>query len=204
MRMAELSAETGVPVPTIKYYLREGLLPAGTRTSPNQVKYDEAHVRRLKLVRALIEAGGLSIAGAREVLARMDAPGHTEIESLGKVLYAMSAPRQTSSPEATEEVDALLSRHGWQIRPTSPARESLAEVLTTLKKISGTDFTALLDDYAEAAESLAKKEATVILNRGEVDAMAEGMVIGTAVADALLSALRRLALEAEAVKHLEA
>ena len=36
MRIAELSQTTGVPVPTIKYYLREGLLPAGELTSPNQ------------------------------------------------------------------------------------------------------------------------------------------------------------------------
>ncbi|WP_346281659.1 MerR family DNA-binding transcriptional regulator, partial [Pseudonocardia sp.] len=34
MRMAELSARTGVPIPTIKFYLREGLLPPGERTSP--------------------------------------------------------------------------------------------------------------------------------------------------------------------------
>ena len=35
MRIAELSQTTGVPVPTIKYYLREGLLPSGELTSPN-------------------------------------------------------------------------------------------------------------------------------------------------------------------------
>ena len=29
MRIAELSNRSGVPVPTIKYYLREGLLPFG-------------------------------------------------------------------------------------------------------------------------------------------------------------------------------
>jgi DNA-binding transcriptional MerR regulator len=36
MRIGELSKVTGVPVPTIKYYLREGLLPAGELSSPNQ------------------------------------------------------------------------------------------------------------------------------------------------------------------------
>ena len=29
--MSELSERTGVPVPTIKYYLREGLLPEGEK-----------------------------------------------------------------------------------------------------------------------------------------------------------------------------
>ena len=41
MRVAELSRRTDVSVASIKYYLREGLLPAGERTGPNQ-----ADVRR--------------------------------------------------------------------------------------------------------------------------------------------------------------
>ena len=39
MRISELSARTGVPVATIKYYLREGLLPEGERTAPTQATY---------------------------------------------------------------------------------------------------------------------------------------------------------------------
>ncbi|MDX2026822.1 MerR family transcriptional regulator, partial [Microcella sp.] len=45
--MSELSATTGTPVPTLKFYLREGLLPAGERTSPNQSQYDDSHVERV-------------------------------------------------------------------------------------------------------------------------------------------------------------
>ena len=61
MRMAELSHQTTVPVPTIKYYQREGLLPAGERTSPNQVRYDERHARRQRRLReALCHHGSTS------------------------------------------------------------------------------------------------------------------------------------------------
>ena len=42
MRIAELSQKTGVPVPTIKYYLREGLLPEPVKTSRNMAYYPEA------------------------------------------------------------------------------------------------------------------------------------------------------------------
>ena len=35
MRIAELSTRSGTSIPTIKYYLREGLLPAGTATGRN-------------------------------------------------------------------------------------------------------------------------------------------------------------------------
>ena len=65
MRISELSRESGVPVATIKFYLRERLLPDGVLTSATQAQYDETHVARLRLVRALIGPGGLSIAAAR-------------------------------------------------------------------------------------------------------------------------------------------
>jgi DNA-binding transcriptional MerR regulator len=77
MRIAELSRRSGIPVPTIKYYVREGLLPPGELTSPNQAQYDETHVRRLKLIRALVDVGDLSIAATRDVLASIDSPGKT-------------------------------------------------------------------------------------------------------------------------------
>ncbi|NBH07914.1 MerR family transcriptional regulator, partial [Amycolatopsis sp. SID8362] len=73
MRMAELSAETGVPVATVKYYLREGLLPAGRRVGPNQAQYTPEHVKRLRLVCALREIGGLSLAEVADVLGVLDA-----------------------------------------------------------------------------------------------------------------------------------
>ena len=40
MRIGELSRLSGVPVATIKYYLREGLLPPGVHSHPNQANYN--------------------------------------------------------------------------------------------------------------------------------------------------------------------
>src|SRR3954469_3247740 len=74
VRIAELSRRSGVSVPTIKFYLREGLLPPGTPTGRNQASYDGAHERRLRLLRALVEVGGLSTAALRQVLLAVDAP----------------------------------------------------------------------------------------------------------------------------------
>lgn len=68
MRIGELSRASGVPVPTIKFYLREGLLPAGELTSPNQARYGEAHLRRLHLIRALTDVGGLPLASVGKVV----------------------------------------------------------------------------------------------------------------------------------------
>ena len=73
MRIGELSKAPDVPVPTIKYYLREGLLPAGELSSPNQASYGDAHVRRLRLIRALIELAQVPVATVKEILESLDA-----------------------------------------------------------------------------------------------------------------------------------
>jgi DNA-binding transcriptional MerR regulator len=65
MKMAELSRVTDVPVTTLKYYLREGLLPQGRVTAVNQADYDHDHVRRVRLVRALLDLGGLGVDDVR-------------------------------------------------------------------------------------------------------------------------------------------
>ena len=67
MRISELSTRSGVPVATIKYYLREKLLPEGQRSSPTQAAYTETHVQRLGVIRALVDAG-VGIAGVRKVV----------------------------------------------------------------------------------------------------------------------------------------
>src|SRR5690349_21241439 len=67
-RIGELSRRSGVAVGTIKYYLREGLVPVGQPTAKTQALYGGIHLRRLRLVRVLAEVGGLSIAQIRQVV----------------------------------------------------------------------------------------------------------------------------------------
>lgn len=199
MKIAELSRRTGVPVATIKYYLRERLLPAGELTSPNQARYDESHVHRVRLVRALVEVGGLSIAATREVIEAMHAPGRTPLESIGKVHFAVLAARSPGGEEpATERVDALIEARGWRVRPRNPARAALAEVLAYVARLGQEDVLALLDDYADAAERLATAEVEALAARGDVESMAEPVVSFTVLGNALLAALRGLAQESVA------
>jgi DNA-binding transcriptional MerR regulator len=198
MRIAELSQQSGVPVPTIKYYVREGLLAPGELTSPNQAQYDERHVRRLRLIRALVEIGDLSIAEARDVLASIDSPGKTLHETLGAAHRAVtpSFGRRAGDEAwaaASHEVEELVGRRGWQVKEDSPAWQLLAQVLATFHELGQDDLAALVDQYAAAAEGLAEAEVACVLGRPDVESMLEGVVIGTVLGDALLAALRRLA-----------
>ncbi|MFC4858561.1 MerR family transcriptional regulator [Actinophytocola glycyrrhizae] len=205
MRIGELSRRTGVPVPTIKYYLREGLVPHGMRTSPNQARYDESHVHRVRLVRALTEVGGLSIAEVRDVLTLMHEPGRGPLESIGKVHFALQATRQPHTGEPSEasvaRTDELIERRGWHARPTNPARAAVAGVLDYFTRLGRPDVLGLLDTYADAAERLADAELATFTGQ-DVDRMAEYVVMVTVLGSALLNGLRGLAQESSATTRM--
>jgi DNA-binding transcriptional MerR regulator len=198
MRIAELSRRTGVPIPTIKYYLREGLLSPGERTSPNQARYTERHVQRLRLIRALVDVGHLSIAATGDVLASIDAPGATLHDRLGKAQHAVTPTLETDVDEvslalAAREVAAFADRRGWQVKESNPAWSLLTQVLATLHSLGQDDIAGLLERYADAAEELAEGDVRWVLDRGDAESILEGVVIGTTLGDTLLAALRRLA-----------
>lgn len=68
MKMAELERRSGVNRETIRYYIREGLLPAPERKKPNVAAYSEVHVGRLKAIRRLQEERFLPLDVIRRVL----------------------------------------------------------------------------------------------------------------------------------------
>ncbi|MBB5781684.1 MerR family transcriptional regulator [Nonomuraea jabiensis] len=203
MRIGELSKLSGVPIPTIKYYLREGLLPAGERTQFNQAQYEETHLRRLKLVRALVEVGGLSIAATRTVLELMNAQA-SDLARLGKAQYALTTRKEHEPDEAwewaTARVSELLAQRHWQVSPRNPARLQLAEALATLRRLGQDDYLVLIDRYADAVGRLAAMEVDAVLTRQNVDSMAEAIVVWTAIGDSIIASLRKLAQEAETVR----
>lgn len=51
MKIGELAQATSCPVETVRYYEREGLLPAPPRSSGNYRLYGTAHVERLRFIR---------------------------------------------------------------------------------------------------------------------------------------------------------
>ena len=103
MRISELSSETGVPVATIKFYLRENLLHDGVRTAATQAQYDQTHVARLRLIRALLGPGGLSVAAAHQVLRAIEEPPDSIHELLGIAATAVAGPSLEGALHAIDE-----------------------------------------------------------------------------------------------------
>jgi DNA-binding transcriptional MerR regulator len=196
MRVGELSRRSGVPVPTIKYYLREGLLPAGVLTSPNQAHYDDEHLRRLRLVRALVDVGDLSIAGVREVLVALDTRDDSLHKKLGLVQEAISQPGAVElDPLAIEDVQAFFRRHGEECADVTESNVThmLAAALSAARSVGHDHFRELLDPYLEGLKIIALADVNYIADRGSTDDVVEGMVIGTLIGDAVIKAVRRLA-----------
>src|SRR3954452_18503414 len=111
MRISELSPTTGVSLPTIKYYLREGLLFEGRRTSATQAEYGDDHVRRLRVVRALI-ASGVSVAETRKVIRSLDDPPESPHDLLGAA-HAAVMPHVDGVVDVAA-AERLVARLGWQ------------------------------------------------------------------------------------------
>jgi len=191
MRMSELSRATGIPVATVKYYLREGLLQAGTPVSATSAVYDGTHVERLRLIRALIEGAGLSIAQVRRVTQTLDNPPDTWHDLLGTAQGVLCGPPDESLETAS--ADALLRRLGWAVSEFSPARADLARALARLDGGGISVSTHDLDGYAAAAEAAAVIDVAALPSTPE--AALRQAIVGTVLLDNVLIALRRLAQE---------
>jgi DNA-binding transcriptional MerR regulator len=204
MRMAELSERSDTPVPTVKYYLREGLLPRGERTGRNQARYGEEHLRRLRLVRALTDVGGLSIAAVREIIAHVDAPEPTTHELLGctlKDLTPAAKGLEGAEEEDLERVRALVERLGWHVHSGERAVTDLAGVVAAYRSAGHPLGDAEFDGYAAAAEQAARVDLGVLEGIGETDAILESAVVRTVLGDTLLAVLRRLAQADESARR---
>ncbi|MCO6185684.1 helix-turn-helix domain-containing protein [Rhizobium sp. L1K21] len=76
MTIGRLSEQSGVKVPTIRYYEETGLMPEPERTEGNQRRYVQAHLDRLTFIRHARELG-FSVDAVHELLslqADPDAP----------------------------------------------------------------------------------------------------------------------------------
>jgi DNA-binding transcriptional MerR regulator len=203
MKVSELSELSDVSIASIKFYLRERLLFAGTATSATRSDYDETHLARLRLIRALIEVGGLSVAAARGVLAAIDDSAMPIVDVFGIAQRAASValtpsaqPSAQPSAESLERVDRLKSERGWQTSELNPGALITARVLDTFAAIGRGDLLALLPSYAAAAEMVAHADLAAVTASGpDRRPMVETVVVGTALGDALFAGLRRIAQE---------
>ncbi|MFD8871051.1 MerR family transcriptional regulator [Streptomyces sp. NPDC059590] len=203
MRLKELSERSGVPTATIKYYLRERLLPPGERVSATQAEYGEEHLRRLRLVRALIQVGRVPVTTAREVLETAEDESLPQNTRMGAAVWALPhgpepAEDDPETADARHQVDTLLERLGWtygqELGDTSPAYGMLVAAIASLARLGYPHETDHLLLHARLAAELAVADLDLVEKYGgSPTERIEAVVALTVLYEPVLLALRRLA-----------
>ncbi len=192
--MAEFSHTSGVPVATIKYYQRERLLPAGQNATPNQADYGATHLDRLRLIRTLLEVGGLSVAATRRVLEALDSDATLpEVFEVAQHVVSAEVDPNLLDPASLARIDSVMA--GWHVSPENPGRLAAARVAQSFEAVSQADARGWFGRYAEAALIIAEADLDEIDARPDREAKTETVVVGTVLGDVLISGLRRAAQE---------
>jgi DNA-binding transcriptional MerR regulator len=210
MRLGELSVRSGVPRSTIKFYLREGLLPGGEPRARNQATYGASHLERLALIRALREVAGLPLDVIARVTAELERGWEEGADPIGAALSEIYAPppRERDAKDRAElgnlraEVRAVLRALPWSTKPDRQSyADEIADALLEVRRFLFPDYpVGALEPLARVAWLLSEVEfggspggARVPLRaRGDdVAAPTRRAILGTLLFDRIFGALRR-------------
>jgi len=185
LRMRELAAASGVPAPTIKHYLREGLLPEPVKTSRNMAYYPPEFVERIKLIKRLQEERFMPLKAIKNVLDEDPDRARAMLELGDQILdRALAGERsRTSAAEVRrrygmpKEVLDRLAEIGLltpNSRGYTPSDVTIIEAISSFRaggydeQIGFTVYDTLR--YKAALEELVRQEVDVVMERlaGEV------------------------------------
>lgn len=92
MKIGEIAKRSGVPPSTIRYYVRQGLLPEPTKVNKSMAYYDEGCIQRIQAIRHLQETRYFPLSVIRNILRRMDKGlSLEEAEAIEDAVFGMSA-----------------------------------------------------------------------------------------------------------------
>lgn len=206
MRISELAAATDTSVATLKYYLREGMLPPGAPVSQTRSEYGAEHVRRVGVIRALTDVAGLPVQRARAVLALIDHPGPDLFDELGRAIAQLpptidpDAPPPADPEGAYPRARAVIDALGQVWDPRYAAVAQLEQALEAAERAGLAMTPERLAAYAPAIRAIAEYDVSRI-PADSSDAIGYA-VLGTALYEPVIAALRRLAHQDVAARRL--
>ncbi len=168
MKLQHLSVHTGVPVSTVKFYLRGGLLPPGEKLNATTARYDRRHVERLELIRDLRQVLGMSLGRVREAVESVDTEDPvTMMGRIQTIAFGVAVPSEDDTAENPPDLsaepggrltsDEIVRAMGWLPGTAS----SMVALDSILQEMAGWGMSPGLDSvlvYARAADSVASTE----------------------------------------------
>jgi DNA-binding transcriptional MerR regulator len=116
LKMKDLERATGVGRESIRFYIREGLLPEPERPGRNVAWYDESFIERIRLIKELQQKRYLPLQVIKAIVNGDTPPTPRELETLdaleGKLLPAGDA----ALAGKRERLSALAKRTGLPVR----------------------------------------------------------------------------------------
>ena len=110
--LGELARAAEVPVGTVKYYLREGLLPEGRLRSATRADYGDTHLARLRLLRLLREVGDVPVGRLRDLVAALEdqraGSAHGRLGVLAAGSSALAGPVPVPAPGASAGLSVVV------------------------------------------------------------------------------------------------
>jgi DNA-binding transcriptional MerR regulator len=220
LRMGELAEASGVPAPTIKHYLREGLLPEPVKTSRNMAYYPPEFVDRIRLIKQLQEERFMPLKAIKLVLDEDPERARALVDLEDRILdRALAGERtRTSAAEARERYgvpkDVLDRLEKLEVlspnsRGYSPSDIKIIEAISRFRaggydeQIGFTVYDTLR--YKTALEDLVRQEVEVVMERlaGEVppERVVEMLESGAQPLQDLIAALHTKLMVAELERH---
>jgi DNA-binding transcriptional MerR regulator len=220
LKIGELAEASGVSVPTIKHYLREGLLPEPVKTSRNMAYYPPDFVERIRLIKQLQEERYMPLRAIKSVLDEDPERVRALVELEDRILdRALAGERtRTSAAEVRERYgvpkDVLDRLEELEVlspnsRGYSPSDIKIIEAISRFRaggydeEIGFTVYDTLR--YKSALEELVRQEVAVVMERlaGEVppERVVEMLESGAQPLQDLIAALHTKLMVAELERH---
>jgi DNA-binding transcriptional MerR regulator len=201
MKISELAEASGETIPTIKFYIRERLLPPGESVARTQARYDAWLLLRMDLIRSLRVELGMSVEKFREVLLEANNGGEAMLAAglRGANQSRHGAPKQdASSPEmgkAWQLLSTLERDLNWEVHPDDLSAGDVAEaVATILRAMPDSGIEESLIEYARVMKDVADAEIPESFDpAGDPWESLRYAVLGTYLFEPLILALRRMA-----------
>ncbi|MDV8146710.1 MerR family transcriptional regulator [Arthrobacter sp. B10-11] len=204
MQLKDLSGHTGVSAASIKYYLREGLLPAGETVHATRAQYSARHVERLGLIQALRRIVGLNIEQIRGILKMADdgAPRLDLLAAVQRVVLHLDSHAQAGVDAGTPPADAVVRLRNWPDYP-SDARNALNAHLELMESLNIPVSGEVMDTYSKAMDDVARVDIAATTAPESVDQLILTAAVGMHMHSQLLLKLLALGQASHAIRRYE-
>jgi DNA-binding transcriptional MerR regulator len=209
LKIAELAERSGVPIATLKHYLREGLIEPAKKTGRTMSWYDEATIARVRSIKELQQRQFLPLDVIKRTLATDSAPDElAAATAIASVLAKHRGERSLTRTELIErgvdprELDWLAAAH--LAEPSGPDQRYAGDDLALLQTLGAARKAGIspamlpfeiLGEYLAALRRLVEVELQMfragVLGRAEGARVPALTTAATELSERLVVLLRR-------------